>query len=154
MPLLGTNAFEQHEQLCILYSFLCKRHFFVGDCKVYRKLLTAQSWFGQHYKKQSRILVYKITPCSMTIKMFERKLSLTSIFITNSLFNFAIYVSKVVLFFEIALLDKLLNVGNLDGCTLGTIETESIERIRCHFLWQNLCHRIQSFGTRKLLIRV
>ena len=70
----------------------------------------------------------------MTIKMFERKLSLTSILIINSLFNFAIYVSKVVLFLEIALLDKLLNVGNLDGCTLGTIETESIERIRCHFV--------------------
>ena len=54
--------------------------------------------------------------------------------ITKSLFNFAIYVSKVVLFFEIALLDKLLDLGNLDSCTLGTIETESIERISCHFV--------------------
>ena len=78
--------------------------------------------------------MYKITPCSITIKIFEIKLSFTSILITKSLFNFAVYVSKVVLFFEIALLDKLLDLGNLDSCTLGTIETESIERIRCHFV--------------------
>ena len=58
-----------------------------------------------------------------------------------------------MLFFEITLLDELLDLGNLDSCTLGTIETESMERIRCHFVTKFMQHN-SSFATRKLLIRL